>query len=92
MHTQGGSIQGTLVSPGGVVVVVQEEERERRMDFIPEESAIQTDSIEVDKDTMDMLKEISMGALPGLSVVQARAQARTRRSIQRSSVVWLCMP
>lgn len=52
----------------------QEEERERRMDFIPEESAIQVDAIEVDKDTMDMLKDIGCGSLPGLSVVQTRAQ------------------
>ena len=38
------------------------------MDFLPEESAIQVDTIEVDRDTMDMLKAISMASLPGLTV------------------------
>jgi len=47
---------------------LQEEERERRMDFIPDESALQTDSIEVDRDTMDMLKSMNMGNLPGVSI------------------------
>jgi hypothetical protein len=49
---------------------VQEEERERRMDFIPDESAINTDAIEVDKDTMDMLKAMNMAGLPGITVQQ----------------------
>ena len=38
------------------------------MDFIPDESALQTDSIEVDRDTMDMLKSMNMGNLPGVSI------------------------
>ena len=42
----------------GISLKLQEEERERRMDFIPDESALQTDSIEVDRDTMDMLKSM----------------------------------
>lgn len=32
----------------GISLKLQEEERERRMDFVPEESAIKTDVIEVD--------------------------------------------
>jgi small subunit ribosomal protein S17e len=31
----------------GISLKLQEEERERRMDFVPEESAIKTDVIEV---------------------------------------------
>lgn len=31
----------------GISLKLQEEERERRMDFVPEESAIKTDLIEV---------------------------------------------
>jgi hypothetical protein len=51
---------------------VQEEERERRMDFIPDESAINTDAIEVDKDTMDMLRGMNMAGLPGITVQQVK--------------------
>eukprot|EP00887_Chlorella_sp_A99_P006036 scaffold22.g6036.t1 len=45
-----------------------EEERERRMDYIPEESALQTDAIEVDKDTQDMLRSLGLASLPGVTV------------------------
>ncbi|GMH36448.1 hypothetical protein BSKO_04316 [Bryopsis sp. KO-2023] len=57
----------------GISLKLQEEERERRMDFVPDESAINIDVIEVDKDTRDMLNEIGMGSLPGL---QAQEQQR----------------
>jgi hypothetical protein len=69
------------------------------MDFVPEESAIQTDSIEVsshlstgvrvsrayhagdlqvDRDTMDMLKAANLGSLPGLTLQQVRHTVTTR--------------
>ena len=38
------------------------------MDFVPEKSALDVDSIEVDRDTMDMLKSMNMGNLPGVTV------------------------
>ncbi|URD98241.1 40S ribosomal protein [Musa troglodytarum] len=43
-----------------------EEERERRMDFVPDESAIKVDHIEVDKDTVDMLASLGMTDIPGV--------------------------
>ncbi|CAL51922.1 Ribosomal protein S17e, conserved site [Ostreococcus tauri] len=52
----------------GISLKLQEEERERRMDFVPEKSALDVDSIEVDRDTMDMLKSMNMGSLPGVTV------------------------
>ena len=52
----------------GISLKLQEEERERRMDFVPEKSALDVDSIEVDRDTMDMLKSMNMGNLPGVTV------------------------
>eukprot|EP00244_Chara_vulgaris_P010214 TRINITY_DN461_c0_g1_i2.p2 TRINITY_DN461_c0_g1~~TRINITY_DN461_c0_g1_i2.p2 ORF type:complete len:154 (-),score=38.81 TRINITY_DN461_c0_g1_i2:1859-2320(-) len=55
----------------GISLKLQEEERERRMDFVPEESAIKTDVIEVDRDTMEMLRALNMASLPG--VVQQAA-------------------
>jgi len=52
----------------GISLKLQEEERERRMDFIPDQSAINPDAIEVDKETMDMLRSLNMANLPGVSV------------------------
>ncbi|KAK3234199.1 40S ribosomal protein S17 [Cymbomonas tetramitiformis] len=50
----------------GISLKLQEEERERRMDFVPEESAVNTEVIEVDKDTMEMLRSMNMANLPGV--------------------------
>lgn len=36
------------------------------MDFVPDESAIKTDHIEVDKETMDMLAALGMSEIPGV--------------------------
>jgi small subunit ribosomal protein S17e len=58
----------------GISLKLQEEERERRMDFVPDESAINTDAIEVDKDTMDMLRTLGMANLPGITVAAAGAR------------------
>ena len=40
----------------GISLKLQEEERERRMDFVPERSAIEQDVIVIDSDTKDMLE------------------------------------
>ena len=40
------------------------------MDFVPEESALAVETIEVDRDTMDMLKSLNMGQLPGVTLQQ----------------------
>ncbi|XP_054790903.1 40S ribosomal protein S17-like [Prosopis cineraria] len=50
----------------GISLKLQEEERERRMDFVPDVSAIKTDQIEVDKETLDMLAAFGMNDIPGL--------------------------
>ncbi|VFQ58962.1 unnamed protein product [Cuscuta campestris] len=50
----------------GISLKLQEEERERRMDFVPEQSAINTDFIEVDKDTIDLLTMLGIANLPGV--------------------------
>ncbi|KAK9864046.1 hypothetical protein WJX84_004987 [Apatococcus fuscideae] len=54
----------------GISLKLQEEERERRMDFVPEESAVNTELIEVDNDTMEMLRGLNMANLPGVKVAQ----------------------
>ncbi|PRQ42727.1 putative ribosomal protein S17e [Rosa chinensis] len=48
---------------------LQEEERERRMDFVPDESAMKTDEIAVDKVTLDMLTALGMADIPGVKKV-----------------------
>ncbi|GFY93383.1 ribosomal S17 family protein [Actinidia rufa] len=50
----------------GISLKLQEEERERRMDFVPEESAIKIDHIEVDKETIDLLASLGMSEMPGV--------------------------
>ena len=54
----------------GISLKLQEEERERRMDFVPDVSAVNTDSIPVDPDTKAMLRELNMGNLPGVVAEQ----------------------
>lgn len=60
----------------GISLKLQEEERERRMDFVPEVSAIDTAVIEIDPDTRAMLKELKLGSLPGLMVQQVHQDSR----------------
>ncbi|EOD28935.1 putative 40S ribosomal protein S17, partial [Emiliania huxleyi CCMP1516] len=50
----------------GISLKLQEEERERRMDFVPEVSAVDTDVIEVDAETKAMLRSLDMGNLQGI--------------------------
>lgn len=52
----------------GISLKLQEEERERRMDFVPDVSAIDQDFIEIDADTKEMLDSIDFKDLPGISV------------------------
>merc|ERR1712070_1190974 len=55
----------------GISLKLQEEERERRMDFVPEVSAVDTDVIEVDAETKAMLRSLDMGTLQGIVVQQS---------------------
>merc|ERR1711988_938040 len=55
----------------GISLKLQEEERERRLDFVPEQSALNTEVIEVDKDTMEMLRSMNMANLPGVVAASA---------------------
>lgn len=48
----------------GISLKLQEEERERRMDFIPERSVLDLDTVNIDKDTEDLLKSLDITDLP----------------------------
>ena len=54
----------------GISLKLQEEERERRMDFVPEVSAINTESITVDPDTKDLLESLQLPFAAGVQVQQ----------------------
>ncbi|CAN6894274.1 unnamed protein product [Brassica oleracea var. botrytis] len=57
----------------GISLKLQEEERERRMDFVPDESAIKTDDVKVDKETLEMLASLGMSDVSGFSQVETQA-------------------
>ncbi|CAM9124372.1 unnamed protein product [Choristocarpus tenellus] len=52
----------------GISLKLQEEERERRMDFVPEVSAIEQEQIEIDPDTKDLLDSLDFKELAGIVV------------------------
>eukprot|EP01017_Pseudomicrothorax_dubius_P002146 TRINITY_DN0_c861_g1_i3.p1 TRINITY_DN0_c861_g1~~TRINITY_DN0_c861_g1_i3.p1 ORF type:complete len:133 (+),score=47.90 TRINITY_DN0_c861_g1_i3:60-458(+) len=54
----------------GISLKVQEEERERRLDYIPEQSDVQYDKIVLDQGTSTMLKNIGLDKIPGLPEAQ----------------------
>jgi len=53
----------------GISFKLQEEERERKDNYVPETSAIESELIEVDADTKDMLRSIGFGNLAGVQQV-----------------------
>jgi small subunit ribosomal protein S17e len=57
----------------GISLKLQEEERERRLDFVPEVSALQQDVIHIDADTRDLLENLGFANLSGISVHAATA-------------------
>lgn len=52
----------------GISLKLQEEERERRLDFVPEVSALDQEEIVIDPDTRDMLESLGYGQLEGVAV------------------------
>jgi len=57
----------------GISFKLQEEERERRDNWVPDVSAINTESIEIDTDTKELLNSLNLGNLSGVSVITAAA-------------------
>lgn len=49
---------------------LQEEERERRLDFVPEVSALDKQTIYIDQETRDLLETLGYGTMNGIMVGQ----------------------
>lgn len=47
---------------------LQEEERERRLDFVPEVSALEQETIGIDRETRDLLETMGFGNMNGVVV------------------------
>ncbi|XP_062062582.1 small ribosomal subunit protein eS17-like [Lepus europaeus] len=52
---------------------IQEEERERRENFVPEVSVLDTETIDPDPDNNAMLKLLDLGSLSNLQITQSTA-------------------
>ena len=65
----------------GISLKLQEEERERRLDFIPEHSALEKEEILVDSETNDMLKAMKM-SIAGVKVMGSK-KFRSHRKPQQ---------
>jgi len=63
----------------GISLKLQEEERERRMDYVPETSAVNTEHITVDPDTKALLSKLAMPFADAVTVQDPRrAREHTR--------------
>ncbi|CDH53435.1 40s ribosomal protein s17 [Lichtheimia corymbifera JMRC:FSU:9682] len=70
----------------GISFKLQEEERERRDNYVPEFSALDTSAIEIDPETNELLKSLNFENLPGVQVTQpVAAQAQDVRRPRRDN-------
>ena len=58
----------------GISLKLQEEERERRLDFVPEVSALEQETIAIDTDTRDLLENLGFGNINGVAVAQTHRE------------------
>ncbi|KAF9917679.1 40S ribosomal protein S17 [Lobosporangium transversale] len=64
----------------GISFKLQEEERERKDNYIPEVSALDTSSIEIDTETHNLLKSLNFEELAGVTAVEVKqAPIETRK-------------
>ncbi|KAH1160122.1 hypothetical protein GYH30_031751 [Glycine max] len=68
-HTNKKLLEEVAIIPSKRLRNKIEEERECRMDFVPDVFAINTDHIEVDKETLDMLHSLGINDIPGITQV-----------------------
>lgn len=66
----------------GISLKLQEEERERRLDYVPEKSVIDTEAITINEDTASMLEAIDfpIAGMPNVKVEVPQQFGRRPRS------------
>merc|ERR1711991_725677 len=64
----------------GISLKLQEEERERRMDFVPDVSALDVDVIEVDAETKNLLRSLDFANISNVQVSAGPGQRRGRQN------------
>ena len=67
----------------GISFKLKEEERERRDNYVPAVSAVDTKQVDVDADTLAMLKAIGFADLPGVSIPSADRRTPSRTGAPR---------
>lgn len=68
----------------GISFKLQEEERERKDNYVPEQSVVDVSHIEIDPDTASLLRHLRMQHLPGIHIVTPNAYQFQRGRQQRS--------
>jgi len=63
----------------GISFKLQEEEREKRDNYVPDISQVNTTRVEIDADTKAMLESIHFSNLPGVEVVENKQRFDRRR-------------
>ncbi|KAI8814875.1 ribosomal protein S17e [Cladochytrium replicatum] len=63
----------------GISFKLQEEERERKDNYVPEVSALQVETIDIDEDTSALLKAMNFEKIEGVNVVPTTTAATTDR-------------
>merc|ERR1712125_52125 len=67
----------------GISFKLQEEERERKDNFVPKFSQVNTSRVEVDADTMRMLRAMDFGSIPNIDVVSPTQGHHGNRSYNK---------
>jgi len=68
----------------GISLKLQEEERERKDNYVPEVSAVDVETIEIDVETKAMLKHMEMGNMAGIQVIQVPTLGSERPNNNRN--------
>ena len=69
----------------GISFKLQEEERERKDNYVPAESAVDTTRIPIDADTKAMLQAIGLSDMSGIEVMENAILSHNRRDNNRDN-------